>query len=64
MEYGIVNNVLKYWNEILPGHTHEMFKPSLCRHSSRSQMALDILLRKTNAGKKANLYEGQKYGQK
>ena len=32
---------------------HEIFKPSLCRYSTRSQMALDIPLPKTNTGKKS-----------
>ena len=33
--------------------THEIFKPSLCQYSTRSQTALDILLRKTNTGQKS-----------
>ena len=42
VEYCIVNTVFKYWNGIVPGYIHEMFKPPLCRYSTRSQMALDI----------------------
>ena len=37
-----------------------MFKPSLCRYSTRSQMALEISLRKTNAGQKNLSFLGPK----
>ena len=37
-----------------------MFKPSLCRYSTRSQMALDIPLRKTNTGQKSLPFLGPK----
>ena len=37
-----------------------MFKSSLCRYSSRSQMALDIPLRKTNTGQKSLSFYGPK----
>ena len=53
VEYYIANTIFKYWNGIVPGYIHEMFKPSLCRHSSRSQIALDIPLQKTNTGQKS-----------
>ena len=49
VEYCIANTIFKYWNRILPGYIHEMGKPSLCRYSTRSQMAL----RKTNTGQKS-----------
>ena len=42
----------KYWNGIVPEYIHEMFKPSLCRYSTKSQMALDTPLRKTNVRQK------------
>ena len=42
LEHCIANTVYKYWNGIVPGYIHEIFKPSLCRYSTRSQMALDI----------------------
>ena len=51
---------LRYWNGIVPGHIHEMFKPSLCRCSTRSQMALDIPLWKTNTGQKSLFFFGPK----
>ena len=41
VECCIANTVFKYWNGIVPGYIHEMFKPSLCRYSTRSQMALE-----------------------
>ena len=44
VEYCIANTVFKCWNRIVPGYIHEMFKPSLGRYSTRSQMALDIPL--------------------
>ena len=35
-----------------------MFKPSLCRYSTRSEMALDIPLWKTNTGQKSLSFLG------
>ena len=59
VEYCIANNtVFKYWNGIAPEYIHEMFKPSLCRYSTRSQMALDKPLRKTNTGQKSLSFLG------
>ena len=60
VEYGIANTVFKYWNRIVPGYIHEIFKPSLCRYSTRSQMALDIPLLKTNTGQKSLSFLGPK----
>ena len=37
-----------------------MFKPSFCRYSTRSHMALDIPLRKTNTGQKSLSFLGPK----
>ena len=37
-----------------------MFKPSLSRYSTRSQMTLDIRLRKTNTGQKSLCFLGPK----
>ena len=55
VEYYIANIVFKYWNGIVRGYIHEMFKPSLCRYGTKSQMALDIplLCKKLIQGKKA-----------
>ena len=60
VEYCIANTVFQYWNRIVPEYIHEMFQPSLCRYSTRSQMALDIPLRKTNTGQKSLSYLGPK----
>ena len=60
VEYCIANTVFKYWNGIVPGYIHEMFKPSFCRYSARSQMALDIPLWKTNTGEKSLYFLGPK----
>ena len=60
VEYCIANTTFKYWNGIVPGYILKMFKPSLCRYSTRSQMALDILLRKTNTGQKSLSFLGPK----
>ena len=60
----IVNTVFKNWNGIAPRYIHEMFKFSLRRYSTRSQMALDIPLRKTNTRQKVYHSQGQKYGPK
>ena len=56
----IANTAFKYWNGIVPEYIHEMFKPSLCRYSKRSQMALDTPLRKTNTGEKSLSFLGPK----
>ena len=56
----IANTVFKYWNRIVPGYIHEMFKPSFCRYNTRSQMPLDMPLRKTNTGQKSLFFLGPK----
>ena len=51
VDYCIANTRLfKHWNGIVSGYIHEMFKPSLCRHSTRSQMTLAAPLLETNTG--------------
>ena len=60
VECCIANTVFKYWNGIVSGSIHEMFKHSLCRYSTRSQMTLDIPLRKTNTGQKSLSFLGPK----
>ena len=60
VEYCITNAVFKYWDGIVPGYIHEMFKPSLCRYCTRSQIALDIPLWKTNTGQKTLSFLGPK----
>ena len=56
----IANTIFKYWNLIVSGYFHEMFKPLSCRYRTRSKMALEIHLRKTNAGPKGLSFLGQK----
>ena len=58
VKYCITNTVFNYWNRIVPGYIHEMFKPSLCIYSTRSQMTLDIPLRETNTGQKSLSFLG------
>ena len=53
VEYCIANTIFNYSNGIVPGYIHKMFKPSFCKHSTRSQMTLDIPLQKTNTGQKS-----------
>ena len=60
VEYCIANTIFKYCNGIVTGYIHEILKPPLCRYSTRSQMALDILLRKTNTGQKSLSFLGPK----
>ena len=36
VEYCIANTIFKYWNGNVPGYIHEVFRPSLCRYSTRS----------------------------
>ena len=47
VEYCIVNTIFKYWNGIVTGYIHEIFKPSLCRWH------WTYLCRKQILGKKA-----------
>ena len=49
-----------YWNGAVPGYIHEIFKYSLCRYSTRSQVALDTPLLKTNTGQKSLAFLGTK----
>ena len=44
--------VFKYWNQMTPSYFNEIFTPSFNRYNTRSQMALDIPLRKTVLGQK------------
>ena len=60
VEYCIVNIIFKHCNGIVPGYIHEMFKPSLCRYSTISQMAPDIPPWKTNTVQKSLSFLGPK----
>ena len=39
--------------ELYQGYIHEMYKPSLGRYRTRSQMVLNVPLRKTKTGQKS-----------
>ena len=60
VEYCIANTVFNYRDGVAPGYIHEIFKPSLCRCSTRSQIALDIPLRKVNTWKESLSFLGPK----
>ena len=60
VKYCIANTAFKYWNGVVPGYIHKMFKTSLCRYSTRSQMALNIPLRKTISEQKSLSFLGPK----
>ena len=51
VQYCIENTFFKHWNGFVPGYNHEMFKPSLCRFSTRSQIAME-----NNTGQKSLSY--------
>ena len=60
VEYCIANTVFKYWNGIAPEYIHEIFNLSLCRYSTRSQIALEISLRKAKTWNKMLSFLGPK----
>ena len=41
VEYRIASTDFKCWNGVVPGYIYEMFKPSLCKYSTRRQMVLE-----------------------
>ena len=53
--------VYKYWNQLAPSHLNDIFTPSLNRYNTRSQMALDIPLRKAALGQKIYRFLDLKY---
>ena len=52
--------VFKYWKGTAPSYLNDMFIPSLNSYNTRSQMALDILLCRTNKGQKSMSFLGPK----
>ena len=60
VDYCIANAVFKYWNGIVSGYVHEIFKHSLCRCRLRSQMTLGIPLPKKITGQKSLSFVGPK----
>ena len=52
--------VFKYWKGIAPSYLNDMFMPLLNNYNTRSQMALDIPLCRTNKGQKSMSFLGPK----
>ena len=52
--------VFKYWKGIGPSYQNDMFMPSPNNYNTRSQMALDIPLFRTNKGQKSMSFLGPK----
>ena len=50
MELCTATTVFKYWNQLTPSYFNKIFTPSFNRYNTRSQIALDIPLRKTVLG--------------
>ena len=53
VELCTATTVLKFWNQLTPSHFEDIFTPSFNKYDTRSQMALDIPLRKTTIGQKS-----------
>ena len=45
--------IFKFWNQLTPSYFEGIFIPSFNKYSTRSQMALDIPLRKITIGQKS-----------
>ena len=60
VESCIATAVFKHWNEIVLSHINDMFQPSHNTYNTRSQITLYIPLQKTNTGKQALSFLGQK----
>ena len=60
VESCITTTVCKYWNEIIPSNINDVFKLSYNSYNTRSQMALDIPLRKISTGQQALSFLGPK----
>ena len=52
--------VFKFWNKLTPSYFEDIFTPSFNEYDTRSQMALDIPLRKTTIGEKSISFLGPK----
>ena len=60
VKYCMANTIFMCWHGIVPVYIHKIFKSWLCRYNRRSQIALDIPLRKTNTGRKGFSFLGPK----
>ena len=52
--------VFKFWNQLAPSYFEDIFTPSFNKCNSRSQMVLDIPLRKTTIGQRSISFLGPK----
>ena len=60
VQYCIATTVFRYWNGIVPTYINDMFKPSYNRHNTRSQLELDVPVRKTNTGQQVSSFRGHR----
>ena len=60
VELCTATSVFKYWNQLAPSYFNQIFTPSSNTYNTRSQMALDIPLRKTVLGQKNISFLGPK----
>ena len=60
VELCTATTIFKFWNQLAPSYFNEIFTPSYNRYNTRSQMALDIPLRKTAIGQKNISFLGPK----
>ena len=60
VELCTATTVYKYWNQLAPSYFNDIFTLSLNRYNTRSQMALDIPLRKSALGQKIISFLGPK----
>ena len=60
VELCTATTVFKFWNQLTPSYFEDIFTPSFNKYITRSQMALDIPLRKTIIGQKRISFLGPK----
>ena len=60
VELCTATTVFKFWNKLTPYYFEDIFTPSFNKCDTRSQMALDIPLRKTTIGQKSISFLGPK----
>ena len=60
VELCTATTVFIFWNQLTPSYFEDIFTPSFNKYITRSQMALDIPLRKTTIGQKRISFLGPK----
>ena len=60
VELCTATTLLKFWNQLIPSYFQDIFTPTFNKHNTRSQMALDIPLRKTTIGQNIISFLGPK----